>query len=110
MTKKCDHPNCEHIVLIDDDKYCSETCKTDDYIHRRSKEWTTMSIRASVRDRIKDIMVDIHSKGKKEFGLSDMINVMLNLFERIVNSADDSPEGERMTVGDFIISNLDELI
>lgn len=115
MTKKCDNPNCNRDIPADEVGsggryvYCSELCKTDDYIHKAHREWTTMSIRKPIRDRLKKVRDDIHSKEHKDIGYSDVIRLMLNMFERIIFTPD-IPESEQKTIGDFIISNFDELV
>jgi len=68
------------------------------------KEWTTLSLREEVRDELKSIRDDLHSKGHKEFGYSDVIDAIIKLLGAIIYD-----EKEPLTVGDFILSNLEEL-
>ena len=106
MTKKCDNPQCDKEI---DDllRYCSERCDAEDYRRRvgEGRQWTTLSLRTTVRDKLKSIRDDLHSKGHKEFGYSDVITAIIKLLELIIFEEDVDP----LSVGDFIISNIKEL-
>lgn len=64
--------------------------------------WTTLSIRVGVRNMLKTIRDDIHKLGHKEFGYSDVIEKLIKLNDKII--------GNEGTIGQFIITNLDELV
>lgn len=65
-------------------------------------DWTTLSIRIGIRDRLKEIRDDIHKNDHKEFGYSDVIDKLIKLVDKILDN--------KGTIGQFIVTNLDELV